>query len=112
MRYLELCRFCVSFDHSFGRGLRSIDAINLIFKRNRAIIIMHYLAKFQENRLRTFLVNRYTATQTDTLTDTQIHADENNTSPKTKFLGEVIRIKEKNIMLQKLTSLRKSEESC
>ena len=26
---------------------------------------------------------------TDTHTDRQIHADENNTSPKTKFLGEV-----------------------
>ena len=27
---------------------------------------------------------------TDTQTHRQIHADENNTSPKTKFLGEVI----------------------
>ena len=27
--------------------------------------------------------------QTHTHTDRQIHADENNTSPKTKFLGEV-----------------------
>ena len=30
-----------------------------------------------------------TDTQTDRQTDRQIHADENNTSPKTKFLGEV-----------------------
>ena len=29
-------------------------------------------------------------TQTDTQTDRQNDADENNTSPKTKFLGEVI----------------------
>ena len=29
-------------------------------------------------------------THTHRHTDTQIHADENNTSPKTKFLGEVM----------------------
>ena len=32
-----------------------------------------------------------THTHTHTQTDRQIHADENNTSPKTKFLGEVKR---------------------
>ena len=86
LRYLEICHFYVDFHYSFGRGLRSINAINLIFERNRAIIIIHHPAKFQENRSRTFWVNRVIHTQTDR----QIHADENNTSPKTKFLGEVI----------------------
>ena len=37
-------------------------------------------------------------TQTDTQTDRQIHADENNTSPKTKFLGEVKRNRPKTYM--------------
>ena len=87
MRYLEICRFYVDFNHSFGQGLRSIDAINLIFERNRDFIIINRPAKFHENRLRTFWVNRVT----DRHTHRQIHADENNTSPKTKFLGEVIR---------------------
>ena len=31
--------------------------------------------------------------QTDTHTDRQIHVNGNNTSPKTKFLGEVIKLK-------------------
>ena len=39
------------------------------------------------------IIDIKTHTQTDRHTDTQtdrhIHADENNTSPKTKFLGEV-----------------------
>ena len=35
------------------------------------------------------LIEYYTDRQTDTHTHRQIHADENNTSPKTKFLGEV-----------------------
>ena len=85
LRYLEICRFYVDFNHSFGQGLRSINAINLIFERNRDFIIIHRPAKFHENRLRTFWVNRVT----DRHTHRQIHADENNTSPKTKFLGEV-----------------------
>ena len=34
----------------------------------------------------------HTDTQTDRHTDRHIHADENNTCPKTKFLGQVIMV--------------------
>ena len=91
LRYSEICRFYVDFNHSFGRGLRSINAIDIIFKRNLYFIIIHHPAKFHQNRSRTFWVNRVLHRQTDTHTHRQIHADENNTSPKTKFLGEVIK---------------------
>ena len=46
LRYLEICRFYVDFNHSFGQGLRSINAINLIFERNLYFIIIHHPAKF------------------------------------------------------------------
>ena len=72
LRYLEICRFYVDFNHSFGQGLRSINAINLIFERNRDFIIIHRPAKFHENRLRTFWVNRRTDTHTDRYTPMKI----------------------------------------
>ena len=93
LRYSEKSWFYVDFNHSFGRGMLFYQPINLIFERNRAIIIIHHPAKFHENRSRTFWDNRTTHThrQTDRQTDTHrhIHADEKNTCPKTKFLGQV-----------------------
>ena len=41
---------------------------------------------------------------TDTQTDRQIHADENNTSPKTKFLGEVTKTATTTTKLQEAKS--------
>ena len=34
LRYLEICRFYVDFDHSFEQGLRSINAIDLKFTKS------------------------------------------------------------------------------
>ena len=69
LRYLEICRFYVDFNHSFVRGLRSINAIDLIFERNLYFIIIHLPTKFYQNRSRTFWVNSESDTQTDTQTD-------------------------------------------
>ena len=65
-----------------GEVCASIEAIHLIFRMRRDIIILHHPAKFNENRPITFGDNRCT----------QIHADENDNSPKAKFLAEVIAI--------------------
>ena len=46
LRYLEICRFYVDFDHSFGQGLRSIDAIDLKFTKSVKITIAHLHMKF------------------------------------------------------------------
>ena len=46
LRYIETSWLYVDFNHSFGRGISSTKAINLIFGRNRAFIIIHHPAKF------------------------------------------------------------------
>ena len=65
--------------------------INSIIKRNLYFIITHQHAKFHQNRSRTFWDNRYKDSHTDRHTDRHIHADENNTCPKTKVSGQVIK---------------------
>ena len=78
LRYIEISWFYVDFTHSFGRGISSTKAINLIFKRNRAIIIIHNPTKFHWNRSRTFWDNltthtdRHIHTHPDTYTRTKI----------------------------------------
>ena len=46
LRYLEICRFYVDFDHSFGQGLRSINAIDLKFIKSVWSTIAHLDTKF------------------------------------------------------------------
>ena len=40
-RYLEICRFYVDFNHSFGRGLRSINTIDLIIEKSLYFILRY-----------------------------------------------------------------------
>ena len=93
LRYSEKSWFYVDFNQSFGRGMLFYQPINLIFEKNWAIVIIHHPAKFHENRSRTFWDNRkihtHTDRQTDRHTHRHMHADENNTCPKTKFLGKL-----------------------
>ena len=92
-------RFTVHKDHSceislnvpmlifiMGEVCASIEAIHLIFQMRRDIIILHHPAKINENRPITLGDNRCTQTYRP------IHNDENNNSPKAKFLAEVIAI--------------------
>ena len=65
LRYLDICS-SVDFNHSFGQGMRSIEEIDLIFKRNLYFIIIHIPAKFHKNRLRTFWVKSESDKQTHT----------------------------------------------
>ena len=51
-------------------------------------IILPNLIKIGQELFEIIDINTYT--QTDRHTDRHIHADENNTCPKTKFLGQVI----------------------
>ena len=62
------------------------------FKRNRDIIIIQHPSKFHQIGQELFkIIWEQTHRQTPTHTQTHIHkhADENNTCPKTKFLGQV-----------------------
>ena len=69
----NLVRSC-DFNIFNGRGMHSTNPIDLIFERNRDIIIIHHPAKFHQNRSRTFWDNRPTHhTHTDRHTDTQTH---------------------------------------
>ena len=69
-----------------GEVCASIEAIHLVFQMRRDIIILHHPAKINENRPITLGDNRCTQTYRP------IHNDENNNSPKAKFLAEVIAI--------------------
>ena len=86
--YKEIRRFHVGYMISFGRGMHSIIAIDLIFEKNLSFIIIHHPAQYHENRSITFWFY-WKKKQNYRHTDTHTHADENNTSPKTKFLVEV-----------------------
>ena len=105
LRYLEICRFYVDFNHSFGQGLRFIDAINLSSERTEILSLYTVLPNFMKIGWELFELIEW---HTDRQTDRQIHADENNTSPKTKFLGEVMKCiksnRDKNILVVKLQS--------
>ena len=69
-----------------GEVCASIEAIHLVFQMRRDIIILHHPAKINENRPIILGDNRCTQTYRP------IHNDENNNSPKAKFLAEVIAI--------------------
>ena len=106
LRYNEKSWFYVDFNHSFGRGMLFYRPIDLIVERNRAIIIIHHPAKFHWNRSRTFWDNRTIHTQTDRHTHRHIHADENNTCPKSKILGQVKRVGEVCMFYLRSSSIR------
>ena len=75
----------ILFNVSNGRIMHSTVSIHSIFERNLSFIIINHPAKFHKNWSRTFWDNRGKHSHTDRHND----ADENNTCPKTKFLGQL-----------------------